>query len=114
MRDDAWDQDFAVRKLDVLPHFPFVFMPWVCGFERIGAGADLEDEIDDIFELHVVNTRTHIDAVTGMKTDFLRRDIAQRMIESGDAQLGPFAAIFDARFRMDDVIRYETRVIDLH
>jgi hypothetical protein len=55
------------------------------------AGADLEDEIDDIFELHVVNSRTHIDAVTGMKTDFLRRDVAQRMIERMNTQFSPFA-----------------------
>src|SRR4029077_18167601 len=50
-----------------------IFVPRVRGFERIGAGADRQDEIDDVLELHVVNPRTHIDAVTGMKTDFLLR-----------------------------------------
>ena len=75
VRNHARYEDFAVRQLNVLPNLPFVFMPRIGGFERIGAGADLQDNVDDILELHVMDTRAHIDAVAGVEADFFRRDV---------------------------------------
>ena len=46
--DDAGGQDLAFRQLDVLPDAPFVFVAGIGGFDEVGAGADLENEIDDL------------------------------------------------------------------
>jgi len=44
------------------------------------------------------------------KRIFLRRDIAQRVIERGDPHFGPLAAVGDARLGMNDVIGDEARI----
>src|ERR1700728_1117731 len=113
MRDNAGDQNLAVRQLDVLPDLPFVLMARIGRLEGIGAGADLQNDIDDVFELHVVDARAHIDAVAGVKTDLLRRNVAQRVIERCDADFRPFAAVGDARLGMDDVIGDQPWIVDL-
>ena len=41
-------------------------------FEGMGAGADLHDEVDDIFQLHVVDARPEGHAITGMESDLYR------------------------------------------
>ena len=66
------------------------------------------------FELHVVDARAHIDAVAGVEADFLRWNVAQRVIERLDPHFSPFTAIGDAGLGMDDVIGDEARIVDLH
>jgi hypothetical protein len=38
-------------------------------FERIRADIDLQDDVDDVLQLHLVNARADVDAVARMKTD---------------------------------------------
>ena len=46
-RDDAGDQDLARRQLDGLPKLPFVLVARIGRLERIGAGTDPQDHVDD-------------------------------------------------------------------
>jgi hypothetical protein len=43
MGDDAGDEHRSLRRLDVLPHLPFMLMPHVRRFEQIGTGLDLQE-----------------------------------------------------------------------
>jgi hypothetical protein len=53
--------------------------------ERISAGAHLQYDIDDVLELHVVDARTHIDAVAGVESNSVLRDSGERRVERLDA-----------------------------
>ena len=50
VRDDAGDQDLARRQLHLLPDAPFVLVADIGGLDRIGAGAHLQDQVDDVLE----------------------------------------------------------------
>ena len=86
-------------NLGALPLLPLVLVARIGGLERIGAGADLEDDVDDVLELHVVDARAHVDAVAGVEANAVRRDSGERRVERLDAQLRPLAALGDARGR---------------
>ena len=96
--------ELAVRQLDVFPHLPFVLVARVRGLERIGSGPDLQDDVDDVLELHVVDARPHIDAVAGVVADLFGRDVAQRMIERLDATLLPICE-YSASVRSGSLIQ---------
>ncbi|WP_406688481.1 hypothetical protein REH65_18625 [Saccharopolyspora sp. ID03-671] len=51
VRDHARDELLAVRQLHLLPHPPLVLVPRVGLFHRVGTGADLQDQVDDVAEL---------------------------------------------------------------
>jgi len=55
--DHAGDQHLALRQLRASPHLPFMLVARVRGFDHIGAGANLQDEIDDVLERHVARMR---------------------------------------------------------
>jgi hypothetical protein len=80
VRDDAGDQQLAVRQLRLLPHPPLVLVPRVAGLEGIGAGVDAEHNVDDVLQIEVVHPRTHIDAVTGVIAHPLGRDAGERVV----------------------------------
>src|SRR5580700_4304633 len=67
VRDDAGDQQLAVRQLRLLPRPPLVLVlvPGVAGLEGIGAGVDAEQNVGDVLQLQAVHALPHIDAVTG-------------------------------------------------
>jgi hypothetical protein len=75
------------------------------GLEGIGAGTDLQDDVDDVLELHVVDARPHIDAVAGVVADLLRRNVAQRMIKRLDPDLGPLATLRQREVGLLDPVR---------
>ena len=67
--DHAGHEHLVVGQLGPLPFLPLVLMPRVRGLERVAAGTDLENDIDDVFQLHVVNARAHVHAVAGVEPD---------------------------------------------
>jgi hypothetical protein len=66
-----------------------------------------------VLELQIVDARAHIDSVTGVVAHFLRRDVAQRVVERLDAELRPFPEFFESEIRYLDPVGDEMRVIDL-
>ena len=90
-----------------------MLMARVGGLERIGAGVDLQHQIDEVLQLHVVDARADVDAVAGVVADAIGRQAAQRVIEDFDAVRRPFAAGVDIRLRVHHVIRSQERVVDL-
>ena len=113
MADHARDQHLVLRQLGIPPDLPLVLVARVRRFERIGAGVDLQNEIEQVLDLHVVHARPHVDAVAGVVADFLRRDAAQRVVEHVDAGARPFAAFGDAGVGLHQVIGDEARIVDL-
>src|ERR1700722_17897510 len=113
MGDDAGDQNLVLGQIDMAPYLPFVLVTRISSFERISAGADLENDVDDILELHVIGARAHIDRIAGVETNLLLRDTAERPIEGFDAQLRPFAAVLERHGGVDDVLRDQARIVDL-
>ena len=67
-----------VGQLHRLPNVVLVLVARVGRLERVGAGVDPQDHVDDLAERHVVHARALVDAVAGVEADLLRRDAAQR------------------------------------
>ncbi len=111
--DHAGDEHLVVGQLDARPIFPLVLVARIGSLERVGARAHLEDDVDDVLELHVVDARAHIDAVAGVEADPVFRDALERRIERLDAQLCPFTAGGDVEVRARDVVGEEERIVDL-
>jgi len=93
MGDDAGDQRLVLGQVHPAPDLPLVLVPRVRCLERIGAGSDPQNDIDDVLQLDVVGTRPHVDAVAGVEADPILRQAAQRMIERVDPHLCPFAVV---------------------
>ena len=51
VRDHSRNQDLTRRQFAILPDSPLVFMPGICGLNRIRAGAHLEDKVDDVAQV---------------------------------------------------------------
>ena len=107
------DQHLVVGNLGALPLLPLVLVARVRCLERIGARVHLENDVDDVLELHVMDARPHVDAVAGVEANAVRRNALQRRVERLDAHLGPLAALGDAQLRPHDVIGDQERIVDL-
>ena len=90
-----------------------MLVPRICRLECVAAGANLQNDVDDVLELHVMDARAHIDAVASVKSNFVRRNAGNCGIERFDPQFGPFAAVRDAEVRPGDVIGDQKRIVDL-
>ena len=55
--DDAGQDQLAVGQLGVLPDAPFVLVADVAGLEGVGAGVDLEHDVDDVAHRDVGRVR---------------------------------------------------------
>src|SRR6266571_1837788 len=77
--DDAGDNRLALRQPHRLPDVVLVLVTRVGGLERVGASVDLEHDVDDVLERHVVYTRANVDAVAGVEAHAVRRNIATRL-----------------------------------
>src|SRR5215475_1710454 len=91
----------------------FVFVPRIRRFERIGAGVDLQHDVDDVLQGHFVDARPDVDAVARMEANLLRWDAADRVIDGFDALCRPLSALLDAEFRVHHVIADQARIVDL-
>jgi len=60
MSHDSRNQYLSVRQLDVFPDAPFMFMAGIRRFDGIGASADFENDIHDVFERDIVFVRSVI------------------------------------------------------
>ena len=68
------------------PHLPFVLVTRIGGLDQIGAGADLQHQVDEVLQLEIVHARRHVDAVAGVEADPILGNAAQRVIDRLDAQ----------------------------
>src|SRR5207249_5647703 len=85
--DDAGDNRLAFRQPHLLPDVVLVLVTRVRRLERVGASVDLEHDIDDVLEWHVVDTGTNVDAVAGVEAHAVRRNIANGQVDELDALL---------------------------
>src|SRR5207247_11204874 len=93
VRNDTGDNRLALRQPHRLPDVVLVLVTWVGRLERVGAGVDLEEDVDDVLERHVVYTRANVDAVAGVEAHAVRRNIAERQVDERHALLRPAAAL---------------------
>jgi hypothetical protein len=57
--DDPRDQQLAFRQFDRFPDTPFMLVPWIAGFERLGAGPYAEHDVDNVLQFHIVDARPY-------------------------------------------------------
>src|SRR5262245_63949066 len=81
MGDRARNQRLAFGELQLLRDAPLVVVAGIGCLEGIGAGADGEDEVEDLLELQVGEARAKVDPVTGVVADTLLGQAAQRSEE---------------------------------
>ena len=98
-----------VGQLDSLEDVVFVLVPRVGRFERIGAGVDLQHDVDDVLQLHFVDARPDVDAVARMKANLLGRDAAHRVVDGFDALRRPVPAVVDAHAGIHHVVGDQSR-----
>src|SRR5262249_50609599 len=113
LRDDAGDEHGALGQLHVSPQRPLVLVARVRGLERVGPSAHLEDNVDEVFELHVVHARADVDPVAGMPAHALAGNATQRMVERRDPLLGPLADLLDAAVGAERVVGGDAGIVDL-
>src|SRR5215475_2461185 len=80
MGDNAGDEDRSFRRLDVLPHGPFMLMAYVRRFEKIGTGLDLEKKRLDVLDGDVGAMRSMPAAPAYMVADASTRNVCQRVV----------------------------------
>src|SRR5688572_20325322 len=65
--DHARYENFPGGKLYTLEDMVFVFVARVRRLERVGAGVDFQNDVDDVLEVHFMDARADVDAVAGME-----------------------------------------------
>ena len=100
-------------SLHVLEDVVLVLVPRVRRLERVRAGIDLQHDVDDVLQFHLVDARAHVDAVAGVEPDLVRRDAAERVVDRLDALGRPLPAVLHALVRIHHVVRDQARIVDL-
>src|SRR5262249_21225088 len=102
--DDAGYQLFPRRQLHALPYAPFVLGARVRALDEIGAGIDLQDQVDDILQRHIAGMRAGPAAPAHVIAHALRRDAGERLVQHLDVHLDPAPVIGEARRRHHAVV----------
>src|ERR1700744_4242416 len=92
---DPGYQNFIIRYLGPFPLFQFMLVPWIGGLEGISSGTHFQDNVDDVLELHVVDSGTHIDAVAGVEANAVLRHSLEGRVERLNTNVRPFTAFRD-------------------
>src|SRR5579862_3325993 len=111
--DNAGNEDRAVGQLDLLEDAPFVLVARVGGLDRIAAGVDAEDQVDDVAQRNVVMVRPVKAAPADMQPHLVARDAAQRMVERVDPQRRIFAIVRERDFRQASPAVGQVGIVDL-
>ena len=93
MGDHSGDQDFTGRQFCSFPDMILMLVARVGGFESVGAGVYFQDQIDDFFQRRVVDARSFVDAIAGVKANLLGWDAAQGVIDRLNGALGDLAPL---------------------
>jgi hypothetical protein len=83
--DDARNENLSVGQLNVLPHLPFVLVPRVRSFERIGLRPNFEDEVNQRLEGDVRRVRSVPTAPAHMIAHPILRNSGERVIKQLNA-----------------------------
>ena len=94
--DDAGNQDLAFRQFDVLPDPPFVFVARIGGLDEIGAGADFQNEIDDLPQGNVGRVRTGPASPADVIAHAIFGNSLQRMVQHFDVAGQPAVVVVEA------------------
>src|SRR3989442_15299220 len=84
---NAWNQDFSVRKFYLFPDAPLMLMTRIRRFDRVSAGADLQNYVHDISERNIVFVGTMITAPAHMKPHAILWQVSQAVVKRVDAPL---------------------------
>src|SRR5581483_1825484 len=113
--DDAGNEHAVLGNLHVLPDSPFVLVPHIAGFELIRAHAQLQQQIDDVFQRYVVRMRRVPASPADVIADAILRQAFDGMIDRFYPQLGPFAIIAQGHGRHEALVSVrKKRVVNLH
>src|ERR1700692_2145870 len=94
--DDARSQDLALRQLDVLPDLPFVFMARIGGFDEVGAGTNLENEIDNLPQRDIGRVRSWPASPANVVAHAIFGDALQSMVQDVDVAAYPSVVVIEA------------------
>ncbi len=112
--DHPRHQDFPWRQLDALPDAPLVLVARVGALDEIGAGADFQDQVDDVLQRHVGGMRAGPAAPADVVADFFFRYPLQRGVGDVDLQLEPAAVVLQRRRRHHAIVGHgEARIVQL-
>ena len=93
MADHARNENLVLGQFRAFPDTPLVLVPRVRPFNHIGAGIDLEDQVDNILERHVGDVRAGPTAPAHVVAHPVGGDAAQRVVEHLHMHAHPFAEI---------------------
>ncbi len=110
--DQARDEDLVVGQLDVLPDPVLVHVARVGDLERVGAGVDAQHVRHRVAQGDVGETRAVVEAVAGVVTHAIGRDVAQRVVHGVDVGVGGLVALLDRAGRIRQGVD-QPRVVDL-
>ena len=88
--DEAWNENFAIRQLRVLPHLPLMLMTYVAGLDRIALRSHLEKQVDHLLQRYVALVRAMPTPPADMEADSILRDASKRVVDSLDLDRRPF------------------------
>ena len=112
--DDARGERLAGRQVDVLPDAPLVLVARVGVLVEVGAGVDLEHELQDVAQRDVVGVRSVPAAPADVVADLVLRNPLERVVERGDARLGPRPVVVHRAGGHEDVVHErDVGVVDL-
>src|SRR5271169_487157 len=114
MGDDARNEDFAGRQLDLFPHRILMLVPRVGALDEKSLRPDLEHDVGDALEFEIIGVRAVPAAPAQMIAHAIFRDVAQRMIERLDPHLAPPAERIEPHGHADAIPqRRQPGIVDL-
>src|SRR5262249_48575736 len=81
MGDNPGNEELVVGQAHLLPELPLMLVPRIGGFEGVTADLELQEQVDEVAQLQIMDTRRHIGAVASVKAHAVRRDAPQRVID---------------------------------
>ena len=103
-----------VRQLHVPPHLPLVLVANVARLERVGAGANRQQQVDDVAQRDVGEMRAVPAPPAHVIADAILGDAVQRVVERLDAQTRVGAIFLERHRRVHRVpVLGHARIVDL-
>src|SRR4029079_7924724 len=112
MGNNSGTDDFARRQFHALEQMILVLVAWFCSFKTERACVDLEDVIDDLSQARLVNPRSLVDAIAGVKPYAFRGNSLKGRIRRFDIDFRALPLLAIVQVRLDKNVRQEW-IVDL-